>query len=52
MRPLTPRRILGICALLFGVWFVCVVISTKDLSASIWMWKRDNGSWSATKDTK
>src|ERR1700761_274681 len=26
-----------------------VVISLKDLSASIWMWKRDNGSWSATK---
>ncbi len=29
--------------------FVGVVISLKDLSASIWMWKRDNGSWSATK---
>ncbi len=29
--------------------FVGVVISLKDLSASIWMWKRDNGNWSATK---
>ena len=29
--------------------FAGVVISLKDLSASIWMWKRDNGSWSATK---
>ncbi len=29
MRPLTPRRILGICALLFGVLFVCVVISLR-----------------------
>jgi iron complex transport system permease protein len=29
VRPLTPRRILGICALLFGVLFVCVVISLR-----------------------
>ena len=29
--------------------FVGVVVSLKDLSASIWLWKRDNGSWSATK---
>src|ERR1700720_4790552 len=29
--------------------FVNVVVSLKDLSASIWLWKRDNGSWSATK---
>src|ERR1700733_5770804 len=29
MRPLTPQRILGICALLFGVLFVCVVISLR-----------------------
>jgi selenium-binding protein 1 len=29
--------------------FVGVVVSLKDLSASIFLWKRDNGSWSATK---
>jgi methanethiol oxidase len=29
--------------------FVGVVVSLKDLSASIWLWKRDNGNWSATK---
>src|SRR6202043_698202 len=29
--------------------FVGVVVSLKDLSASIWMWKRDAGDWSATK---
>jgi iron complex transport system permease protein len=29
MRPLTPRRVLGICLLLFGVLFVAVVISLR-----------------------
>src|SRR6476620_7054979 len=29
--------------------FAGVVVYLKDLSASIWMWKRDNGDWSATK---
>ena len=29
--------------------FVGVVVSLKDLSASIWLWRRDNGSWGATK---
>ena len=29
--------------------FVGVVVSLKDLSASIWLWKRDNGHWGATK---
>ena len=29
--------------------FAGVVVSLKDLSASIWLWKRDNGRWSATK---
>jgi selenium-binding protein 1 len=29
--------------------FVGVVISTKDLSASIWLWHRDNGNWSLRK---
>src|SRR5713101_2153316 len=29
--------------------FVGVVISTKDLSASIWMWHRDRGDWKVRK---
>src|ERR1700745_4447892 len=29
--------------------FSGVVVSLKDLSASVWLWKRDNGHWSATK---
>jgi selenium-binding protein 1 len=29
--------------------FAGVVVSLKDLSASIWLWKRDNGHWGATK---
>jgi len=29
--------------------FVGVVISLKDLSASIWLWNRDNGKWGAKK---
>jgi selenium-binding protein 1 len=29
--------------------FAGVVVSLKDLSASVWLWKRDNGHWSATK---
>lgn len=29
--------------------FVGVVVSTKDLSASIWVWHRPNGRWAATK---
>jgi len=29
--------------------FVGVVVSLKDLSASIWVWHRDNGSWSIRK---
>jgi selenium-binding protein 1 len=29
--------------------FVGVVISLKDLSASIWVWHRDNGKWGARK---
>ncbi len=29
--------------------FVGVVISLKDLSSSIWVWHRDNGSWQITK---
>jgi methanethiol oxidase len=29
--------------------FVGVVISLKDLSASIWLWSRDNGKWAAKK---
>jgi len=32
-----------------GYGFVCVVISTKDLSASIWMWHREAGDWSVRK---
>jgi methanethiol oxidase len=29
--------------------FVGVVISVEDLSASVWLWHRDNGSWAARK---
>jgi methanethiol oxidase len=29
--------------------FLGVVVSTKDLSASIWTWRRDNGKWSVRK---
>jgi selenium-binding protein 1 len=29
--------------------FVGVVVSLKDLSASIWLWHRDNGSWGMRK---
>jgi methanethiol oxidase len=29
--------------------FVGVVVSLKDLSSSIWMWHRDNGSWKVRK---
>jgi selenium-binding protein 1 len=29
--------------------YVGVVVSLKDLSASIWLWKRDNGKWDAKK---
>lgn len=29
--------------------FVGVVVSLKDLSSSIWMWKLDNGGWSVQK---
>jgi selenium-binding protein 1 len=29
--------------------FVGVVVSLKDLSASIWLWKRNNGNWGAEK---
>ena len=29
--------------------FVGVVLSLKDLSASIWLWHRDNGSWAIRK---
>jgi selenium-binding protein 1 len=29
--------------------FVGVVVSTEDLSASVWRWSRDNGSWRADK---
>ncbi|MGH7002052.1 MAG: selenium-binding protein SBP56-related protein, partial [Stellaceae bacterium] len=29
--------------------FVGVVISTKDLSASIWLWHRENGNWGLRK---
>ena len=29
--------------------FVGVVVSLKDLSASIWLWKRENGKWGAQK---
>jgi methanethiol oxidase len=29
--------------------FAGVVVSLKDLSASIWLWKRNSGHWGATK---
>jgi len=29
--------------------FLGVVVSTKDLSASIWLWHRDNGKWAIKK---
>jgi len=29
--------------------FLGVVVSTKDLSASIWTWQRNNGNWSVSK---
>jgi selenium-binding protein 1 len=29
--------------------FAGVVVSLKNLSASVWLWKRDNGHWGATK---
>jgi selenium-binding protein 1 len=29
--------------------FVGVVVSLKDLSASIWLWQRDNGAWGVKK---
>ena len=29
--------------------FVGVVVSVEDLSASIWLWHRDNGQWAASK---
>jgi methanethiol oxidase len=29
--------------------FLGVVVSTKDLSASIWTWRRNNGKWSVSK---
>lgn len=29
--------------------FVCVVVSTADLSASIWTWYRENGAWAVKK---
>ena len=29
--------------------FVGVVVSTQDLSASVWRWHRDNGTWTADK---
>jgi selenium-binding protein 1 len=29
--------------------FAGVVVSLKDLSASVWLWKRDNGHWGAEK---
>src|SRR5439155_7654051 len=29
--------------------FVGVVVSLKDLSASIWLWRRDNGAWGIKK---
>jgi methanethiol oxidase len=29
--------------------FLGIVVSTKDLSASIWTWRRDNGNWSVSK---
>ena len=32
--------------------FVGVVVSLKDLSASIWLWHRQNGSWQIQKSSK
>ena len=33
-----------------AVWgFVGVVVSTEDLSASVWRWHRDDGTWAADK---
>ena len=29
--------------------FVGVVVSLKDLSASVWLWHRDNGAWGLKK---
>ena len=29
--------------------FVGAVVSTEDLSASVWRWSRDNGSWRADR---
>jgi selenium-binding protein 1 len=29
--------------------FVCSTVSTKDLSASIWLWYRENGKWAIRK---
>src|SRR5207248_7948097 len=29
--------------------FVGVVVSTKDLTASVWVWHRPNGKWAAQK---
>src|SRR5437870_10245772 len=29
--------------------FVGVVVSLKDLSASVWLWHRDNGKWAIQK---
>ncbi|MGH3279014.1 MAG: selenium-binding protein SBP56-related protein [Trebonia sp.] len=34
-------------ARLYG--FAGVVVSTEDLSASVWLWHRENGAWAATK---
>jgi methanethiol oxidase len=35
-----PRKIWG---------FACVVISVADLSASVWLWYRDDDRWAAKK---
>ena len=41
MRPAhDPRKAYG---------FVGVVVSLKDLSASVWLWHRDNGAWDVKK---
>ena len=41
MRPAhDPRKAYG---------FVGVVVSTKDLSAAVWLWHRDNGAWDVKK---
>ena len=29
--------------------FACVVVSLKDLSASVWLWHRNNGAWDLKK---